>query len=181
VELLARTRTRVCHCPGANLKLGSGIADVPRLLAAGVPVALGADGAPCNNRLSAFHEMALAGTLHGLRHGPRALDAWTVLELATRRGAEALGLGTEVGTLETGKAADVTVVDGRGWALLPGGDPASRLVFGATAADVRDVLVAGRVVVRDRRLVTADPDGIRARAARAWRAAAARMGEEVAP
>ena len=69
-ERLAATQTRICHCPGANLKLASGIADIPGLLELGVPIGLGADGAPCNNRLSIFHEMALAGTLHTLRHGP---------------------------------------------------------------------------------------------------------------
>lgn len=175
VAKLAASRTRICHCPGANLKLASGIADVPGLLAAGVPMALGADGPPCNNRLSIFHEMSLAGTLHTLRHGPRALDAWTVLALATRDGARALHLEDEVGTLAVGKAADIAVVDTMGWALQPDGDPAARLVYGATAADVRHVVVAGRVVVAHGHLAEADDDAVRAHAQQAWRATHARM------
>ena len=180
VELLARTRTRICHCPGANLKLASGIADLPGLLRAGVPLALGADGPPCNNRLSAFSEMALAGTLHTLRHGPRALSPWTVLALATREGARALGLGETTGRLEPGLAADLIVLDGREWSLLPGGDPASRIVYGATAGTVLHTVVDGRVLVRDRRLEAGDAGAIRRRAVTAAEATLARM-EEVTP
>lgn len=180
VELLGTTRTRICHCPGANLKLASGIADIPRLLAAGVPVALGADGPPCNNRLSIFQEMSLAATLHKLRHGPEAMDAWTVLELATCKGAEALHLEAEVGMLEVGKRADVVTVDAGGWSMLPAGDPAARLVYGATAADVRDVLVDGRVLVQGGRLIAVDPNGLRDRVLKAWGATRERM-QEVMP
>ncbi len=180
IARLAETGTRICHCPGANLKLASGIADVPVLMEAGVPVALGADGPPCNNRLSIFQEMSLAATLHTLRHGPEAMDAWTVLDLGTRAGARALHLDGETGALEPGLAGDVVVVDGSGWSLLPAGDPAARIVYGATAGDVRDVLVNGRIVVRDRRLTTADPRAIRDHAIEAWTAVRARM-EEVIP
>lgn len=175
IELLARTGTRICHCPGANLKLASGIADVPGLRSAGVPVVLGADGAPCNNRLSMFHEMSLAATLHGLRHGPRALPAMEVLAMATREGARALHLEHLIGTLEPGKAADIAVVDAGGWSLQPDGNPARRLVYGATARDVRHVLVAGRAVVVDGRLTTAPEHEIRDHARQAWRATRARM------
>ncbi|HOC44846.1 MAG TPA: amidohydrolase family protein [Thermoanaerobaculales bacterium] len=177
VALLAATRTTVCHCPGANLKLGSGIADVPGLRRAGVKVVLGADGAPCNNRLSIFHEMTLAATLHSLRHGPSAMPATAVLAMATREGAAALHLGDEIGTLEPGKAADVTVVDLRGWSMQPDGHPAARIVHGATAADVRHVVVDGRPVVVDRRLETADVGELRERIRSAWEATAARMGQ----
>lgn len=175
VARLAATGTRICHCPGANLKLASGIADVPRLLAAGVAVGLGADGPPCNNRLSVFHELALAGTLHGLRHGPRALDAWQVLAMATRVGAVIAGLGDVAGVLRPGTLADLVVVDLTGWAALPAGDPAARVVFGTTAADVRHTIVDGRVVVRDGHLTTAAPGAIRERAAAAWSATERRM------
>ncbi len=177
VELLARTRTRICHCPGANLKLASGIADVPGLLAAGVPLALGADGPPCNNRLSAFAEMALAGTLHNLRHGPKALSPWTVLAMATREGARALHLEDVTGTLAPGLAADVIVIDGNAWALQPGGDPASRIVYGGTACTVLHTVVAGRILVRDGTLVVEDPTAIRRRSAGAAHATFERMKE----
>jgi len=173
--LLARTGTAICHCPGANLKLASGIADVPALLQAGIRVALGADGPPCNNRLSILHEMSLAGTLHNLRHGPTAIDPWAVLGMATREGARALGLGDVTGTLEAGKAADLVVIDGRDWPLLPEADPASRIVYGAGTADVRHVVVDGRIVVRERKLEAGDPDTIRAHVGEAAEAVASRM------
>ena len=170
---LSATETTICHCPGANLKLGSGIADVPGLLAAGVRVALGADGPPCNNRLSMFHEMSLAATLHTLRRGPRALGAWKVLAMATREGAAALHLDHEIGTLEVGKAGDVVVVDLDEWSMLPGGDPASRLIFGGSAQMVRHTVVAGRPVVVDHRFVATDAADLRRRALEAadatWR------------
>ncbi len=172
---LAATGTRICHCPGANLKLASGIADIPGLLDLGVLVGLGADGAPCNNRLSIFHEMALAGTLHNLRHGPTALDAWSVLAMATREGARALNLSDRIGTLEPGKAADITVVGLDAWSLQPDGDPASRLVFGATAGDVRHVVVDGFPVVKDGLLMTASGPDIQKHAREAWRATRHRM------
>jgi cytosine/adenosine deaminase-related metal-dependent hydrolase len=174
---LAESRTTICHCPGANLKLGSGIADVPGLLAAGVPVILGADGPPCNNRLSIFHEMSLAATIHNLRHDPTVLGAWEVLSMATRDGAAALHLGSEVGTLEPGKAADLAVVDLEGWSSLPGGDPAARIVYGGSAADVRHEVVAGEPVVVDRELSTADSGVIRERVDDAWQATRKRMEE----
>jgi cytosine/adenosine deaminase-related metal-dependent hydrolase len=175
-DLLASTGTRICHCPGTNLKLGSGIADVPALREAGIPVMIGADGAPCNNRLSMIHEMSLTATLHGLRYDPRVLPAPTVLALATRGAAEALHMSSEIGTLEEGKKADVTVIDLRGWSTQPGGHPASRIVHGAAAQDVRHVVVDGRLVVEDRRLSTVDEDEMALRIGDAWRATAARMG-----
>jgi cytosine/adenosine deaminase-related metal-dependent hydrolase len=175
IELLGETGTTICHCPGANLKLASGIADVPRLLRQGVRVVLGADGPPCNNRLSMFHEMQLAATVHGLRHGPAALDPWRVLAMATRDGAAALGLADETGTLETGKAADVIAVDLNDWSALPGGDPAARLVFGSGPPSVRHVLVGGSQVVRDGVLVSTDASTLRERVASAWQATLSRM------
>jgi len=177
VRRLASTGTTICHCPGANLKLGSGIADVPRLLAAGVPVVLGADGPPCNNRLSIFYEMSLAATIHTLRHGTTALDQWAVLGMATRDGAAALHLADEVGTLENGKAGDVVVVELEEWSGLPGGDPASRIVFGGGPQMVRHVVVAGQPVVIDGTLVNTDTEALRQRIDDAWRATRRRMEE----
>jgi cytosine/adenosine deaminase-related metal-dependent hydrolase len=177
IRRLAETRTTICHCPGANLKLGSGIADVPGLFKAGIPVVLGADGPPCNNRLSIFYEMSLAATIHGLRRGPGVVDPWKVLGMATRDGATALHLDREIGTLEVGKAADLVVVDLEEWSGLPGGDPASRIVFGCGPQMVRHVVVAGRRVVENRTLVTAEPAEVRSRVAEAWRATRHRMEE----
>lgn len=175
VELLAESGTGVAHCPGANLKLASGIADLPRLLAAGVRVGLGADGPPCNNRLSVFHEMALAGTLHNLRHGAGAVDPWEVLAMATWRGAEVAGL-EQVGRLAPGWRADLVVLDLRHWPMQPFTDPATVVVYGGGEASVRHVVVDGNAVVRDGVLVTADPDTIRREAWRATVALGARLG-----
>ena len=177
VRRLAETRTTICHCPGANLKLGSGIADVPGLLQAGVPVVLGADGPPCNNQLSIFHEMSLAATIHGLRHGPTALDPWAVLGMATREAAAALHIRDEIGTLENGKAGDVVVVELDEWSVLPGGDPASRIVFGGGPQMVRHVVVGGQPLVVDGKLVGVDTKTLRQRIDGAWKATRRRMEE----
>lgn len=168
--LLARTGSHVAHCPSSNLKLASGIARVPELLDAGVNVALGADGAACNNRLSPFREMLLASLLQKPRLGPTALPAVTALEMATIRGARALGLEDEIGTLEPGKLGDVLVLD-------LGGDPAtasaggvrSAIVYSAGPANVRDVLVGGRFLKRDGEVTTLDGDEILRDAEDSWR------------
>jgi cytosine/adenosine deaminase-related metal-dependent hydrolase len=156
-DILARTGTSAVHCPGANLKLASGIAPVPQLLARGVNVALGGDGAPCNNTLDAFHEMRLAATLHLPRSGPMAMPASEVLAMATIRGARALGLEQEIGSIEAGKKADLSVVDLDGPHCQPSGpDPHATLVYCARAGDVTHVFVDGRQVVRSRKLLTLD-------------------------
>jgi 5-methylthioadenosine/S-adenosylhomocysteine deaminase len=177
VRRIAETRTTICHCPGANLKLGSGIADIPGLRGAGVRIILGADGPPCNNRLSIFHEMSLAATIHGLRYGPTALDPWTVLGMATRDAAEAFHMGAEIGTLEEGKAGDLVVVELDQWSALPGGDPASRIVFGGGQHMVRHVVVDGRPLVVNHELVGVDTTALRQRIDDAWRATRRRMEE----
>jgi cytosine/adenosine deaminase-related metal-dependent hydrolase len=154
--LLARTGTHVLHCPSSNLKLGSGIAPVPELIAKGVSVSLGADGAPCNNNLDAFLEMRLAALVQKGRVGPEALPAKEVFDLCTLGGARALGLEAEVGSLEVGKRADLAVLDLGGAHTAPGGDLYSRIVYAARATDVTHVVVDGAVLVEDRRLVRMD-------------------------
>ncbi|HEY6807356.1 MAG TPA: 5'-deoxyadenosine deaminase [Gemmatimonadales bacterium] len=164
---LARQRTNVVHCPSSNLKLGSGIAPIPEMLRAGCRVALGADGAPCNNRLDGFAEMRLAALIQKPRLGPEALPAAQALELATLGGARALGLEAEIGSVEVGKRADLVVLDLSGPHAQPEeADLVSRLVYSARAADVRHVLVDGRLVVQDGALTTADLDEIRVAAGR---------------
>src|SRR5437762_10444936 len=103
IAVLARQRTNIVHCPSSNLKLGSGIAPIPEMLAAGCRVGIGADGAPCNNRLDAFAEMRLAALIQKPRLGPDALPAGQALELATLGGARALGLEAAIGSIEVGK------------------------------------------------------------------------------
>ena len=164
---LAQEGTVVCHCPSSNLKLASGIAEVPELLEAGVPVALGPDGAPCNNNLDLFVEMRLAALLQKPRLGPKALPALQVLEMATLHGARAIGLKDELGSIEPDKRADLIVVDLDGLHLTPGGeDPVSQLVYSAQSRDVRHVIIDGRPVMHDRRLMTLDEAQVRDRARR---------------
>jgi 5-methylthioadenosine/S-adenosylhomocysteine deaminase len=164
LSLLAETGAHVLHCPSSNLKLGSGVAPVRELLARGVNVSLGADGAACNNRLDQFTEMRTAALLQKARHGADALPARRVLRMATADGARALGLEAEIGSLETGKRADVTVVDLSGAHLTPRPDVVSALVYAATPADVRAVLIDGRPVFRDGRLLTLDEPAVLAEA-----------------
>ncbi len=155
-SILAETGTHVLHCPSANLKLGSGIAPVGRWLNKGIHVSLGADGAPCNNNLSAFQEMRLASLLQKPRFGADALAAETVLRMATIEGARALGLADEIGSLEPGKKADVVVVRADGLHQIPADGPYGQLVYASRASDVRTVMVDGRVLVRDGHLVEHD-------------------------
>ena len=165
IARLARQATNVVHCPSSNLKLGSGVAPIPEMLAAGCRVGIGADGAPCNNRLDAFEEMRLAALIQKPRLGPDALPAPQVLELATLGGARAMGLEAEIGSIEVGKRADLVVLDLAGPHAQPeDADLVSRIVYSARAADVRHVIVDGRIVVRDGMMKTADVAEIRTNA-----------------
>jgi 5-methylthioadenosine/S-adenosylhomocysteine deaminase len=154
LDVLAQTGTHVLHCPSSNLKLGSGIAPVMEMLARGISVSLGADGAPCNNRLDMFTEMRTAALLQKISHGADALPARRILRMATIDGARALGLDEEIGTLEIGKRADLTVVEFNRLHLTPSPDIISAVVYAAEAADVRSVLIDGQTVLRDGELVT---------------------------
>ena len=135
---MAREGTRVVHCPSANLKLGSGIARVAELDALGVQLALGADGAPCNNNLDAWTELRHAALLAKVRTGVTALPARRALRLATIDGARALGLdATSSVPSSRGKRADLAVVRLDGPHVEPGGDVFSRLVYACGARDVQ--------------------------------------------
>ncbi len=173
-RLLRESRTCVCHCPSSNLKLASGYAKVPELQAQGITVCLGADGAPCNNNLDIFVEMRLAALLHKPRNGPTSMPAQKVLEMATLDGARALGLEGQIGALMPGYKADVTVVDLDGAHATPGGDDVvATLVHASQSRDVRDVVIDGRIVMRNRAVLTLDERAVLA----AGRAHAARLFE----
>jgi cytosine/adenosine deaminase-related metal-dependent hydrolase len=159
-HLLAEHDVKVMHCPGSNLKLGSGIAPVVELRARGITVSLGADGAACNNRLDMFDEMRLAATLQAVRHVPGALPARDVVWMATRGGARTLGLDGDIGSVEVGKRADLTVVRSGAPHLLPGPDLYSTLVYAARGTDVRATIVDGEVLVEHGRPVELDADAI---------------------
>jgi 5-methylthioadenosine/S-adenosylhomocysteine deaminase len=161
---IAREQTRIVHCPSANLKLGSGIARIAELDRLGVWLALGADGAPCNNNLDAWTELRHAALLAKVRTGPSALPAKRALRLATIDGARALGLDALIGSIERGKRADIAIVRLDGAHVEPGGDVFSRLVYACGARDVVHVLVDGEIVVKDRQHMRLDVDRVTARA-----------------
>jgi cytosine/adenosine deaminase-related metal-dependent hydrolase len=159
-RLLREKEARVLHCPSSNLKLGSGIAPIWKLHEAGVSVSLGADGAACNNNLDMFQEMRLAALLQKSQHGPQAMPAATVLEMATLGGARALGLDREIGSLEVGKRADVILVGLKNLHSTPHTDPVSSLVYSARSSDVDTCLVDGRILMKNKGLLTIDHERI---------------------
>jgi len=169
MDLLARRGVRVAHNPESNMKLASGVAPVPDLLKRGVPVGLGTDGCASNNNLDLFQEMDFAAKVHKVhRLDPTVMPAETVLEMATLGSARVLGMGGEIGSLEVGKKADVIVVDLNRPHLQPVYNVVSQLVYSATGADVRDVIIDGKIVMQNRRLLTLDEERILAEA-KMWR------------
>lgn len=149
--LLSAGDVKVTHCPGSNLKLGSGIAPVADMNERGICISLGADGAACNNHLDMFGEMRLAATLQAMQRHPGILPAARVLWMATRNGARALGLEHEIGSIEIGKKADLALVEAHSAHMAPAPDPFSAIVYAARATDVRLTMVDGEVLVRDGR------------------------------
>ncbi len=165
IDLLADFEVGVSHNPVSNLKLASGVSPVPAMIAAGVKLGLGTDGAASNNTLDLLRDMQLAALLHkGISGDPTALPARTMLELLTSRGAEILGLDSKIGTLSEGREADIVCIAVDGPHTAPMYDPYSHLVFAARSADVRHVMVRGKVLVRNRKLQTLDRERIEAQA-----------------
>jgi 5-methylthioadenosine/S-adenosylhomocysteine deaminase len=156
MEILSRTGTHVAHCPSSNLKLGSGVAPIPGMTRRGISVSLGADGAACNNRLDMFTEMRTAALIQKALHGAETLPALQVLRMATIDGARALGLDSEIGSIEIGKRADLILLDLNRLHTTPHPDPVSTIVYAAEAGDVETVLIDGRTEMRDRQLTMAD-------------------------
>ncbi|MCB2145647.1 MAG: amidohydrolase [Deltaproteobacteria bacterium] len=161
IATISRHGCAVAHCPESNMKLASGIAPVTGMRSAGITVSLGTDGCASNNDLDLFGEMGTAAKLHKVAtFDPTALDAASVLKMATIDGARAIGLADRIGSLETGKQADIIVIDTRAPHLTPMYHPDSHIVYAAGRADVRHVIVAGRPVVRDRHLLTIDIEAV---------------------
>jgi 5-methylthioadenosine/S-adenosylhomocysteine deaminase len=151
LKRMIATGTKLVHCPSSNLKLASGIAPIFEYRQAGLKMGLGSDGAPCNNTMDPFLEMRLAALLQKPRYGPEAMPAREALYLATKGGAEVLGKADKLGSIETGKHADLVVVDVSHPSVATVENPYSALVYSCSGRDVRHVVVNGRVVVRDRR------------------------------
>ncbi len=165
IEILAEFETGVSHNPVSNLKLASGISPVPSLVAAGVKVGLGTDGAASNNTLDLLRDMQLAALLHkGITGDPTVLPARAMIEMATSAGAKVLGLSNRIGSLTEGREADIVCIKVDGPHTAPMYDPYSHLVFAARSSDVRHVVIRGRIIVRNRALKTLDLDRIEAQA-----------------
>jgi len=161
IGLLAGHKVSVVHNPESNMKLASGIAPVPEMIARGIKVGLGTDGCASNNNLDLFGEMDMAAKLHkAQRLDPTVMDAQTLIRMATIDGARALGLGKITGSLEVGKRADLIVIDINKPHLTPMYNPYSHVVYAASGQDVRHSIIDGRIVMEDRRLLTLDVEHI---------------------
>ena len=161
IHTLVEKRVGISHNPGSNMKLASGTAPIPRLLAAGAIVGMGTDGAASNNNLDMIEEARLAALLHKLQaHDPTVVTAHQAIAMATRGGARALGIGDRVGQIKPGWKADLILLDFRQPHLFPPHDVVSHLVYAARAGDVRTVFVNGRPLMVDRELRTLDEEKI---------------------
>jgi 5-methylthioadenosine/S-adenosylhomocysteine deaminase len=168
IEILASRNVGVAHCIESNLKLASGIAPLVKMLKAGVKVTFGTDGAASNNDLDLLSEMSTAAKIHKAVSGdPTALNAKQVLLMATRWGAEALGLGNITGSIEEGKAADIVLADLNKPHLLPLYDIYSHIIYSMKSSDIETVLINGKVVLNNGKLTTADESEILEKA-REW-------------
>lgn len=177
IRILAKRGTGIAHCPSSNMKLASGAAPVVKLQRAGIHVGLGPDGpAGSNNDLNLFEEMDLAAKLQKLITGdPQALPARTAIDMATIEGARVLGLDNKIGSLEPGKEADLITVSLDQANAIPLYDPESQLVYALKGSDVQDVMVAGKLLVRDRKPLTLDPTAIFRKAREYQRSVAASL------
>ena len=161
IEIIAKQNAKISHNPESNMKLAAGVAPVPRCLDSGITVGLGTDGCASNNNLDLFQEMDTTAKLHKvISHDPTVMDAKSVIIMATIGGAKAIGLGNEIGSIEVGKQADLIIIDTDKPHLTPLYNPVSHIVYAAQGSDVRDVLVAGKMLVKDRKLLTLDLDDI---------------------
>ena len=150
IEIIAARNARVSHNPESNAKLAAGIAPAPKLLKAGICVGLGTDGCASNNNLNLFHEMDMVAKIHKVdTFDPTTMDATTVVKMATIEGARAIGLEKRTGSIEVGKQADLIVIDTQTPHLMPIYHPESHIVYAAKSSDVRDVIVGGRLLVKD--------------------------------
>ena len=157
MDILKKHNVGVCHNPGSNLKLASGIAPVPTMLEKGINVGIGTDGASSNNNLNMFEEMHLTSLIHkGHNLNPLILNAREVLEMATIGGAKVLGLDHEIGSLEEGKKADIIIIDLEKPHFYPKADLISNMVYSAQGSDVKTVIIDGKIVMENYKLTTYD-------------------------
>ncbi len=170
IQVLKMRNVGISHNPESNMKTASGVAPIPKYLRAGVSIGLGTDGAASNNDLDMFEAMRIAALL--AKHDsadPSTLSARTVLEMATIRGARALGMDGRIGSLEPRKRADLITVSVSGARQTPMYDPISHLVYVIHGDDVRNTVVNGKVLMRDRNVLTLDATAVIAEA-QSWAA-----------
>lgn len=159
IQIMKKTQARVAHCPSSNLKLASGIANIPRYLKEGISVSIGADGAPCNNNLSALTEMRLAALIQKPIHGPTIMDAKTVFRLATIEGAKALHLENEIGSIEVGKKADLVLINLNSQFNSYRNSSEniySDIVYSSTIENIYSVMIEGKWLVKNHRSMVYD-------------------------
>ncbi len=162
LEILKRADVGVVHNPQSNMKLASGVAPVPKMIEEGLRVGLGTDGAASNNDLNMWEEMDTVAKLHKVFSGdPKVISAEEAFELATIRGAQALHLENEIGSIEKGKRADLVIVECDSLNQIPLYNIYSDLVYATKASDVETVIINGTIVMRDRRLLTLDEAAIK--------------------
>jgi 5-methylthioadenosine/S-adenosylhomocysteine deaminase len=155
MDMLRGHDVKVSHNPESSLKLAAGIAPIPKLLQKGIVVGLGTDGAASNNDLDLFGEMDTAAKIHKVAEmDPTVMDARTVVKMATINGARVLGLEDRIGSIEVGKCADIIILDINKPHWTPLYNPYSQLVYAASGSDVTTGIIGGRVVMRDRKLLT---------------------------
>ncbi len=162
LQVLADSKSNISHCPSSNMKLASGFAKIPQMLDIGVPVSLGCDGGPSNNTYDMVREMRLAALIHKSHaNDPLVVTAEQAIEMATLGGAVAMGIDKKVGSLEPGKLADVILIDLQGLSLTPASNPVSNLVYSGSGDAVDTVIVNGRILMQDKRLLTMDEEKIK--------------------
>jgi 5-methylthioadenosine/S-adenosylhomocysteine deaminase len=162
IDILKKRGVGAAHNPQSNMKLASGVAPIPQMLLKDFPVGLGTDGAASNNDLNLWEEMDTAAKLHKtFTNDPKVLTAEQAFEMATIRAARALHLEKLVGSIETGKRADIAIVDFDGLHQTPYFNVYSSLVYATKASDVRTVIINGKIVMLNRRLLTLDENVIK--------------------
>ncbi len=161
IEILAERKVKIAHCPESNLKLASGVAPVPKMLEKGITVSFGTDGTASNDDLDIIGEFSTAAKLHkGVNYNPTVLNAKQVLAMATRDAAKAILLDDKIGTIETGKFADLVIIDINQPHLQPLFDPYIQIVYSAKGCDVDSVIINGKVVVKNKTVQTIEKDKV---------------------
>jgi 5-methylthioadenosine/S-adenosylhomocysteine deaminase len=157
IVILAEKGVTVIYNPGSNLKLGNGFTRVAKLMENGVNIALGTDGSSSNNNVNMFEEINLAAIVNkGVNNEPTCVPAMTALEMATKNGAKALGLYKEIGSIETGKKADIIIIDLNKPHFYPIHDVVAAMVYSAQASDVETVIINGKIIMENYEIKTID-------------------------